>query len=311
MIASAIAVSSYVAGGHAAHSPKSPGVPADPPNRRGTSAGADGGGPRDARTIAVELMALTAFDRAIDGGDRPRSPASTAAFPRDWQWNEGRNCAPAHPYYGGTGRWAKSAPDLVHTALLLRASRGAGVAASDRYIQRATIFIARCQVVDGPDAQGGRDRHDLGGFAEGPVVDPMPGIARVRLGRPCGASTCLGVTSLLAAGVAPDDARVQAAFHWLEEHYSLDVHPGAARPREGLYGYYFEFANAMTALKHDRIRDARGVLHDWRSELGRKLAEQQHADGSWTNPDESPEPANCSGSTVTSFALLTLQQLHP
>ena len=178
-------------------------------------------------------MALTAFDRALDGGDRPRSPASAAAFSRDWQWNEGAVCLRSHPYYGGTGRWAQSAPDLVHTALLLRALRGAGVAASDRYIQRAAIFITRCQVVDGPDARGGRDRSDLGGFSEGPVVDPTRAAATVRLGRPCGASTCLGLTSLLAAGVAPDDARVQAAFHWLEEHYSLDVHPGAGPPARG------------------------------------------------------------------------------
>jgi squalene-hopene/tetraprenyl-beta-curcumene cyclase len=256
-------------------------------------------------------MALSAFYKKVAGGDGARVLASATRFLRTWQWNEARGCNPSHPYFGGTGRWTRSVPDLIHSALLLQAMRDAGVAASDPYIRRASIFITRCQVVGDRGVRFDADCRDLGGFSTGPVVDPKGGTFAGRSGRPSGASTCLGLTSLLAAGVAPDDARVRSALRWLEEHYSLDAHPGMTRPREGLYGYYYEFAKAMTALGLDRIRDSRGVLHDWRAELVRKLADQQHADGSWTNPDESREPASSSAWTITSLALLTLRQIRP
>jgi hypothetical protein len=83
-----------------------------------------------------------------------------------------------------------------------------------------------------------------------------------------------------------------------------------AHAREGLYGYYYEFAKAMTALGYDRLRDARGDMHNWRTELKRKLSEQQKFDGSLTNPDESHEPACRAPVTITSLALMTLVQFR-
>jgi hypothetical protein len=305
------AASVSTAGGPSVRSPRPPTEPATRTGGRETAARAFGADSRDAQAQALELMTLAAFEEPVGGGGGTRSSAPGIANLRGWQWNEDRGCSRSHPYFGGTGRWPESAPDLIHTALLLRALRGAGLAANDPYIQRAALFIARCQVVDDPRGRGDVDRRDRGGFSTGPVVESSAGIPTVRLGRPSGASTCVGLTSLLAAGVAPDDARVRGAVHWLEEHYSVDAHPGMARAREGLYGYYYEFARAMTALGRDRIRDSRGVPHDWRAELERELAERQHADGSWTNPDESPEPASRATSTVTSLALLTLRQLRP
>ncbi len=64
------------------------------------------------------------------GGDRgARLMAASAGFLRSSQRNEGRGCPPSHPYFGGTGRWPESAPDLLHRALLLQAMRAAGVVA--------------------------------------------------------------------------------------------------------------------------------------------------------------------------------------
>ena len=289
-----------------------PTAPAAPTGRRETPAAAIGERPKpDARSLSIGLMALATFGKTVDEGRGLRSLAATAGFLRDWQWNEGRGCPPSHRHYGGTGRWPESAPDLIHTAMLLQAMRATGVAANDPYIRRASLFVARCQLIGEPRAPADGDRADLGGFSTGPIVDAAGTPAKARLGRPTGASTCLGLTGLLAAGIAPDDRRIRAALGWLEGHYSLDAHPGMTRAREGLYGYYYEFARAMTALGCDRIRDPRGVVHDWRAELGLKLAEQQNPDGSWTNPDESREPAECSPSTITSLALLTLRQLQP
>jgi squalene-hopene/tetraprenyl-beta-curcumene cyclase len=164
-------------------------------------------------TWAQQLMALTAFGKRIVGGGDVPALASAAGLLQAWQWDEGRGCSPSHPYYGGTGRWAHSAPDLMHTALMLRALRGAGVAENDPYSRRALTFVARCQIVDDSAGGGGGDRHDRGGFSTGPVVDSTGGTSKVRLGRPDGASTCLGLTTLLAAGVVPADSRVRRALH--------------------------------------------------------------------------------------------------
>jgi squalene-hopene/tetraprenyl-beta-curcumene cyclase len=310
LIATFVSALFAVACGRVALLARSPTLRATPRINPAAGDGASRDDSRDARTLSAELMALTAFDESMVGGGDVRALASAAGSLRTWQWDEERGCSPSHPYFGGTRRWAHSVPDLMHTALMLRALRGAGVAENDPYSQRALTFIARCQVVDDSGGGGAGDRHDRGRFSTGPVVDSTGGTLKVRLGRPNGASTCLGLTSLLACGVAPGDVRVRDAVHWLEEHYSLDGHPGMARGREGLYGYYYEFARAMTTLGYDCLRDSRGDVHHWRTELKRKLSEQQNVDGSWTNPDESGDPAARSPVTTTSLALLTLVQLR-
>jgi squalene-hopene/tetraprenyl-beta-curcumene cyclase len=213
-------------------------------------------------------------------------------------------------YFGGISRWSRSVPDLLHTALMLRALRDAGVKDNDPYSQNALTFIARRQIADDHGGRHEGNQHDRGGFSMGPVVESTGGTLKMRLRPANGASTCLGLTSLLAAGEAPGDTRVRGGVRWLEEHYSIDVHPGMARAREGLYCYYYEFARAMTTLGYDCVRDAQGVVHNWRAELKRKLFEQQNVDRSWTNPDESREPDGRAPVTVTSLALLTLVQLH-
>ena len=82
-----------------------------------------------------------------------------------------------------------------------------------------------------------------------------------------------------------------------------------ARTNEGLFGYYYEFAKAMRALGLDQIRDARGVVHNWRDELAQELAARQKPNGSWTDPEESPERAGCEPMTITSYGLLALDRI--
>jgi hypothetical protein len=121
-------------------------------------------GSRNARTRSAELMALTAFsERVVLRNGDLRTLASAAGFLRGWQWDEERGCYTSHPYFGGTGRWARSVPDLMHTALMLRALRGAGVAANDPYCQRALTFISRCQFVNDSGGGSDGDRHERGG----------------------------------------------------------------------------------------------------------------------------------------------------
>lgn len=279
------------------------------PTVRQASAGTISEDSRDAGTLSMELMALAAFDRQVAGDGK--SLPDAADLLRGWQWNERRGSVSSHPYYGGTGRWVVSSPDLMHTALSLRAMRSLGVSSSDDDIRRAVVFISRCQIADDSRSERGTGDLDLGGFAQVPLLRSTGVKPVARAGRPSGMTTCLGVSSLLAAGVAPDDVRVRRAVRWLGVHYGFDSHPGMVHGREGLYRFYYEFANTMVALRLDRIRDAQGVFHDWRMELKQRLADQQHPDGSWTNPEESPDPAGHSPTTITSLALMTLCELRP
>lgn len=260
--------------------------------------------------LSWELMALATGEQFAGGRYQQILEQSVAIF-RASQWDEARGCSKTHPYYGGTGYDERSTPDLLHTAQAVQALRVAGIPADDPYVQRAVIFISRCQRLNGlsDDRANGGDS-DEGGL----TFDPSKATSSKRDGtrssrRPCGAATCMGLSSLLAAGISPEDTRIQGALRWLQAHYSLDTHPGMPRANEGLYRYYYEFAKAMRGLGQDQLRDARGVVHNWRGELAQRLAARQRPDGSWVNPEESAEQAWCGPVTITSFALLTLDQI--
>ena len=112
-----------------------------------------------------------------------------------------------------------------------------------------------------------------------------------------------GLKSFLYAGVSKDDPRVQGAMKWIRIHYTLDENPGMGKA--GLFYYYHTFGKAMAALGEDKFTDAKGVAHDWRSELFEALKKRQRPDGSWINEgdrtfgESNPELA-------TAFALLAL-----
>ena len=97
-----------------------------------------------------------------------------------------------------------------------------------------------------------------------------------------GGMTNAGLLSLLFAGLDKDDPRVQAAWEWIRENYTLEDNPGA-KNREGLFYYYNVVAKSMYAMGEDEIVDGAGVTHNWREDLARKLMSLQGEDGSWTN----------------------------
>ena len=51
--------------------------------------------------------------------------------------------------------------------------------------------------------------------------------------------------------------------------------------KHGLYYYYNVYAKALQAYGEPVITDSKGVKHDWRVDLIRKLAATQQPDGSW------------------------------
>ncbi|WP_422929854.1 hypothetical protein [Singulisphaera sp. PoT] len=258
-------------------------------------------------------MALSIGEPTQAGGHKP-GLSQTMTILRESQWNESRGCVNSHRYFGGTGKDGRSAPDLLHTAQSLQVLLSAGLPADDPYAQKAITFVARCQKVSqssSPDASTKHDDPEEGGFLVEPALKEASGRGEVATKtKPNGVATCMGLTSLLGSGVAVEDVRIQRALGWLRRHYSLDVHPGMSTTNQGLYRYYYEFARLMRMLGLDHFRDDQGVLHDWREELALRLSDRQQGDGSWVNPQESPEQAHSSPVMITTYALLTLNQIR-
>lgn len=210
------------------------------------------------------------------------------------------NRAPEPP--GDDGPAAPALEDVV------LAVRTAGLPPGSPVATLARDYISRCQEPAVP-AGAARDRGPTGaGFAPRTLDNRVMEEGVAGRSQPTGLSTCQGITGLLAVGVPPEDPRVVAGVEWLRDHYTLDANPGSPRPAEGLYGYYYELARTLATLGYDRLRDSRGVEHDWRRELESHLSERQQPDGSWRNPEESSDPRRRDPLVITGYGLMTLLQ---
>jgi len=215
--------------------------------------------------------------------------------------------------YGGSGYGSGRRPDLSNTHYFVEALRAAGRPADDPAIQKALVFISRCQKLESehnvlPFAAKDSD----GGFVYMPVVEEASGQERRGGGgggepvgaplRSYGSMTYAGLKSMIYAGLTPEDKRVKAAFEWIKKNYDLTQNPGQGQ--SGLYYYYQTFAKALDTLKVAELEIASGTKHDWRAELVVVLAEKQNEDGSWVN--ENPRWMESDPILVTGFSLMVL-----
>jgi squalene-hopene/tetraprenyl-beta-curcumene cyclase len=118
--------------------------------------------------------------------------------------------------------------------------------------------------------------------------------------------TYAGLKSMIFAGVAKDDPRVQAAVKFLQSNYSLTTNPGMGS--SGLYYYYHTMAKALDAFGEE-VFVADDGEHRWRSEIFHQLKQAQKPDGSWVNPDArwlEGDP-----NLVTGYVLMTMAYLKP
>jgi squalene-hopene/tetraprenyl-beta-curcumene cyclase len=184
--------------------------------------------------------------------------------------------------------------NLSATVFALEALRAAGVSASDPALQKALVFVQRCQncTASAPAADA---KFDDGGFffiyddaarnKAGAAGTDSAGRQRFRS---YGSTTADGLRSLVLCGLAPDHPRVAAARHWLQTNFRADHHPGAYRQdrepnRDAVYYYYcYSVAQALGLLDHGDQKpdeaDSRALA------LVDALLERQHPDGSWENP---------------------------
>ncbi len=231
--------------------------------------------------------------------------AKADRFVKGLQWDDGEGHGPSSESYGGAGYGSHKRPDLSNTQFLIDALKAAGNGPDDPAIQRALVFVSRCQNLEtehnttpfaakNPDGGFYYTCAAGGNSQAGPT--PEGGL------RSYGSMTYAGLKSMIHAGVGPDDPRVKAALDWLRKFYDLKSNPGMGDA--GLYYYYHTFAKALDAVGQDVFEDASGAKHDWRRELFDELTSRQNPNGSWINTNSrwlEGDP-----NLVTGYALLAL-----
>ncbi|HRX77907.1 MAG TPA: hypothetical protein P5307_02535, partial [Pirellulaceae bacterium] len=199
-------------------------------------------------------LTILCLTEANKDGSYDKTIKRADAFVKGIQWDEDDDNDPSDLAYGGGGYGKHKRPDLSNTSFLIDALRAAGNGADSEAIQRALVFVSRCQnletehnttafAVKNPDggfyytcAAGGSSQ--AGETADGGL-------------RSYGSMTYAGLKSMLYAGVGPEDPRVKAAVKWASDHYDLKSNPGLGTA--GLYYYYHLFGKALDATGDDAL----------------------------------------------------------
>lgn len=255
-------------------------------------------------------VAIMAFQEANKDGRYTSLIKEGQDFLRTSQFDEGEGTSRDNVYYGGAGYGAPrngkpSRPDLSNTAFMMEALRDSGLPADDPALQRALIFVSRCQNLKSEfNDQPWADKVNDGGFIY-TAADGGNSIAgKTETGglRSYAGMTYAGLKSMILAGLKADDQRVKAAYEFIQKNYSLDENPGLGQ--RGLYYYYQTFAKALSLIGKPTITDSAGKEHDWRKDLIAALSERQAANGSWVNKSDSFMEGD--PNLVTAYGLLAL-----
>ncbi|HUP80478.1 MAG TPA: hypothetical protein VM260_18125, partial [Pirellula sp.] len=270
----------------------------------------DNGGlyaPKSTHANYETCLAIMAFSKANQNGKYTELIKGAELFVKKEQWDEEEGIKSDDVEYGGAGYGSKSRPDLSNTAFLIDALRSAGVSEEDEAIQRALVFVSRCQ-----NLESAHNRTEFaskindGGFYYTPAAggDSMAGKTESGGLRSYASMTYAGLKSMIFAGVDREDFRVQAAKRFLYDNFSVSTNPGMGS--SGLYYYQQTMAKALDALGEKEFKTKDG-LRDWKSELLSQLEAAQQPNGSWTNPDARWMEGD--SNLVTGYVLLTLAYL--
>lgn len=122
----------------------------------------------------VNVMALQAANQA----DKYRPVVGDAVkFLKQLQWDEGEGKTKNDDFYGGAGYDSKSRPDMSNTQFFVDALKEAGVPSSDPSLQKALIFVSRCQNLKSEY----NDRPWAGKINDGSFIYSQAGGGRPRL----------------------------------------------------------------------------------------------------------------------------------
>jgi len=235
--------------------------------------------------------------------------------------DQGKPITPAHPWYGGAGYAGKGAtrPDLSNTAFYIEALRDSGAKADDPAIKNALIFVSRCQMnsetndlsfAKGQSSGGFIYSTNAGGESKFPNQKDREGHEILAA---YGSMTYAGLKSFIYAGLTKDDPRVQQAWKWIKDTWTLNKNPGSpdSQGEMGLYYYLHTFAKTLHITDETIVVDAKGVPHNWRLELANKLAAAQKPDGKFVNNTETQAGQRwmeANPTLVTAYMVLALQE---
>lgn len=253
-------------------------------------------------------LAISALSKLNTNGEYNLILKNAERFVKEQQWDEGEGITSESPEYGGAGYGSKSRPDLSNTAFLIEALRDAGCEEDDPAIQRALLFVSRCQNLESPHNDTPfANRSNDGGFYYTPANggESMAGIDETTGAlRSYASMSYAGLKSMIYAGVDKSDVRVKAVSDFLSKNYSVSSNPGMGDT--GLYYYQHTMAKALSALGSDDFETVHGK-RDWKSELSHQLKSTQQENGSWLNSN--PRWMEGDPNLVTGYALLALSYL--
>jgi len=184
--------------------------------------------------------------------------------------------------------------------------RRAGDPKADLDWKAAAEFLARVQNrsdKDNPDDRGGFAYHP--GESKAGTYTNEAGAVRF-----CsyGSMTYAGLLSLIYAEIDRKDPRVQSAFNWSVNHWTVEENPGMGQ--QGVYYFYNVLAKALAVYGQDQLGLKGGRTLNWRSELINKLVrlqkiDEKTGDGYWVNPENRWWEAD--KVLTTAYSLLALE----
>lgn len=253
-------------------------------------------------------VAILAFTEANADKRYDKIIADANKFVRGLQYGAASDQDKENVWYGGVGYGGPERPDLSNTSYLIDALQAVDAPSDDEAIQRALVFVSRCQNLAGAgnDTEFAGKVNDGGFYYVIPTesVDPSEDERYTANGglRSYGSMTYAGFKSMVYAGLTKEDPRVKAALEWIGKNYSVTENPGQGTA--GLFYYYNTFGAALDAAKLEAVVDAEGKSHDWRADLTAELAKRQNDDGSWSNSNK--QWFESDKNLATAFALLAL-----
>ena len=255
-------------------------------------------------------LAMMSFKEANRDGRYDALLHAAEAFVRSHQWDEAKGKDRSDAAYGGAGYGKHKRPDLSNTTFLVDALRECGREAGDPAIQKALVFVSRCQNLE--SEYNGTEfaaKNPDGGFYYTCAAGGRSSAGMTVAGglRSYASMTYSGLKSMVHAGLGPNDPRVRAAIAWIRSNYDLKSNPGMGSA--GLYYYYHTFAKTLDVLGVERFEDSTGTVHDWRGELVATLAGGQRLNGSWVN--ENDRWMEGESNLATAYALLALSYCRP
>jgi len=255
----------------------------------------------------VVMMALSLANK---GGVYDEVIKKADAFIRSQQFTEVNGISPDNPNYGGAGYNGRA--DMSSTHFLIEALRIASKGPDDPEIQKALVFVSRCQNLESEHNDSPKvPKNPDGGFYYSMEDGGRSYAGETDNGglRSYGSMTYAGFKSILYAGLSKSDPRYLAAETWLKKNYSIDTNPGVGQ--RGLFYYYQLMAQTLAVATSARAETGmktftadNGVEHDWRAELIEILALRQLPNGSWVNPE--PMWMEGDASLVTGYVLMAL-----